>query len=183
VGALGYTQQMPTEDRYLLQRQELHDRLAVLLGGRAAEELVFDEISTGAGNDLERASDIARRMVVEFGMSPIVGPVNLSRQRNPMFLDVKDSGDGGGGRGFSEATAQVIDEEVRRISNEAYGRAVELLRGERDLLEALAQMLLEQEVVDRDELRTLMGRPAVEEGDEKMPELGHIPDDLPEAAD
>src|SRR5690606_17535615 len=87
VSALGYTQQLPTDDRYLLRHQELLDRLAVLLGGRAAEELVFGEVSTGAGNDLERASEIARRMVTEFGMSERLGPVHLSSRRTSLFLD------------------------------------------------------------------------------------------------
>ena len=86
IAALGYTQQQPTEDRYLMTRPELLDRLAVLLGGRVAEELVFGEISTGAQNDLQRATDIARSMVAEYGMSDLLGPVTYERQRQPMFL-------------------------------------------------------------------------------------------------
>src|SRR5690606_30388616 len=85
VAALGFTQQVPSDDRYLIQRAELDDRMAVLLGGRAAEELVFGEISTGAGNDLERATEMARRMVAEFGMSEIVGPVTFHRRRQVML--------------------------------------------------------------------------------------------------
>jgi cell division protease FtsH len=180
IAALGYTQQLPTEDRYLIQRHELWDRLAVLLGGRAAEELIFDEISTGAGNDLERATDLARRMVVEFGMSDVVGPVNYVR-RGATFLQQEM---GNGLQSYSEATAQAVDGEVKRILLEAYDRALELLRRDRPLLEELAALLLEQEVVDRDDLRRLMGKPpephAPGEHGDTRPEIGHVPD---EAAD
>src|SRR5690606_36087571 len=176
VGALGYTQQMPTDDRYLLQRTELFDRLTVLLGGRAAEELVFDEVSTGAGNDLERASDIARRMVVEFGMSDVLGPVNLSSRRGQAFLEGRMQPDGESGRVFSEATAEAIDGEVRRILGDARERALGILDAERDVLEELAQRLLDKAVVDRTELRQLMGKPPHEPGDEDRPEIGHVPE-------
>ncbi|HEX7118835.1 MAG TPA: ATP-dependent zinc metalloprotease FtsH, partial [Longimicrobiales bacterium] len=177
VSALGYTQQLPTDDRYLLRRQELIDRLTVLLGGRAAEELVFDEISTGAGNDLERASEIARRMVTEFGMSDALGPVHLSSRRNALFLDARETPAGeDGGRGFSEETARVIDAEVRRLVSDAHDRALDLLRGDREILEELARRLLEQEIVDREELRRLMGKPPREADEETRPEIGHAPD-------
>lgn len=179
VGALGYTQQLPTDDRYLLQRGELRDRLCILLGGRAAESLVFGEISTGAGNDLERASEIARRMVVEFGMSDAVGPVHLSRGSAAGFLDLREQA-GEKDRGYSDATAETIDSEVRRILNEASDRALEILDQERVVLDELAARLLEKEVVDRAELRELMGKPATQPGDESRPEIGHIPE---EAAD
>jgi len=179
VSALGYTQQLPTDDRYLLSRQELFDRLCVLLGGRAAEELIFGEISTGAGNDLERASDIARRMVSEFGMSDAIGPVTLARPRSPFFPDVRDQGTDGG-RGYSEATAEAVDGEVRRLLVEANGRAREILERDRDALVTLAEMLLEKEVVDRSELRRLLGEPPEERGGEDRPEVGHVP---PQAAD
>ncbi len=172
IAALGYTQQLPEDDRYLIQRAELDDRMAVLLGGRAAEELVFSEISTGAGNDLERASDLARRMVGEFGMSEIVGPVTFHRRRSallptPMELDRAE---------YSEATAQQIDAEVRRILVGAYQRAFALLQKERAALDALAERLLEVEVVDRDELRALLGSPRPAPGDAKRPEVGHVSD-------
>ncbi|MHB1170046.1 MAG: ATP-dependent zinc metalloprotease FtsH [Longimicrobiales bacterium] len=170
IAALGYTQQLPEDDRYLIQRAELDDRMAVLLGGRAAEELVFGEISTGAGNDLERASEMARRMVGEFGMSEIVGPVTFHRRRqamlsNEMELDRSE---------FSEATAQQIDGEVRRLLVEAYQRAFALLRDERDVLDAVAERLLEAEVVDREELRALMGEPPHQAGDGRRPRVGHV---------
>src|SRR5690606_32411859 len=153
VAALGYTQQLPADDRYLIQRQELYDRIAVLLAGRAAEEIVFGEISTGAGNDLERATDIARRMVAELGMSSRIGPVNLMR-RQGMFVQ-SENGHGE----YSEATAQVIDSEVQKLLVDGYNRAIEILRRDRAVLEALAQLLLEKEVVDRHELRALMATP------------------------
>ncbi len=177
VSALGYTQQLPTDDRYLLRRQELLDRLAVLLGGRAAEELVFGEVSTGAGNDLERASEIARRMVTEFGMSERLGPVHLASRRGALFLDGRGVQPGEEpGRGFSEETARVIDAEVRRLVSEAHDRAFDLLQRDRAVLEELAQRLLEQEIVDREELRRLMGAPEHEPGDDVRPDIGHVPD-------
>ncbi|HSJ30971.1 MAG TPA: ATP-dependent zinc metalloprotease FtsH [Longimicrobiales bacterium] len=170
VAALGYTQQLPTDERYLIQRPELYDRIAVLLAGRAAEEVVFGEISTGAGNDLERATDIARRMVAELGMSSRIGPVNLMR-RQGTFLEQDGSGRGD----YSEATAQIIDSEVQRLLVEGYNRAIEVLKKDRAILEQLARMLLEKEVVERAELRELMGVPANVNGDGARPEVGHVP--------
>jgi len=177
VSALGYTQQLPTDDRYLLRHQELLDRLAVLLGGRAAEELVFGEVSTGAGNDLERASEIARRMVTEFGMSERLGPVHLSSRRTSLFLDGRGAQPAEEmGRGYSDETARVIDAEVRRLITEAHDRAFDLLQRDREILEELAQRLLEQEIVEREELRRLMGKPEHEPGDDVRPDIGHVPD-------
>jgi cell division protease FtsH len=178
VAALGYTQQLPTDDRYLIQRQELNDRIAVLLGGRAAEQIVFGDTSTGAGNDLERATEIARRMVAELGMSPLIGPVHLVR-RNHAFLP---NGDGAHSE-YSEATAQVIDSEVQRVLLEGYNQAMQILRNERAVLEQLAQLLLAKEVVDREELRELMGTAADAAADAaagaggngNRPEVGHVP--------
>jgi cell division protease FtsH len=169
VAALGYTQQLPTDERFLIQKAELDDRIAVLLAGRAAEQIVFDEVSTGAGNDLERATDIARRMVAELGMSPRIGPVNLLR-RQGMFLQTMENGHGD----YSEATAQVIDAEVQRILVEGYDRALQMLTKDRAILERLAQLLLEKEVVDRNELRELMGTPDPS-GNGARPEVGHAP--------
>jgi cell division protease FtsH len=174
VAALGYTQQLPTDERYLIQRPELNDRIAVLLAGRAAEEVVFGEISTGAGNDLERATDIARRMVAELGMSSRIGPVNLMRRQNA-FLQPGDDGRGE----YSEATAQIIDTEVQRLLVEGYNRALDILRADRNVLECLAKLLLEKEVVERTELRELMGTPpgATRDGSGNgaRPEVGHAP--------
>ena len=123
IAALGYTQQQPTEDRYLLTRSELIDRLAVLLGGRVAEELVFNEISTGAQNDLQRASEIARAMVTEYGMSDSLGLVSYERPRQPMFLPESFSQS----KNYSEAKAAQIDDEVTRIIDEAHQRVHKIL--------------------------------------------------------
>jgi cell division protease FtsH len=172
VAALGYTQQLPTDDRYIMQQRELEDRIAVLLGGRAAEEIVFDEISSGAGSDLERATEIARRMVSELGMSNTLGPVTFARPRSPFlngpapFLENRD---------YSDATAQTIDEEVRRILTDGYLRALEILRRDRQNLDEVAHRLLDKEVMDRDELREILGKEPRQEGDDKRPEVGHIP--------
>jgi cell division protease FtsH len=159
VAALGYTQQLPEDDRYLIQVDELNDMLAVLLAGRAAELIVFEKISTGAGNDLERATDMARRMVGELGMSPALG--NVAYLRRPSnFLGTAENG-----ISYSESTAQTIDREVQRIIGEQYDRAIEMLRKDRAILNALATRLLEVEVVDRAELRELMGLPAEDSAD------------------
>jgi cell division protease FtsH len=169
VAALGYTQQLPTDERFLIQRQELKDRIAVLMGGRAAEEIVFGDTSTGAGNDLERATDMARRMVAELGMSAKLGPVNLVR-RQSQFMQVADAAH----VDYSEATAQLIDSELNAVLREGYDRAVEILRRDRELLDELALLLLEKEVVDRAELRRLMGT-ADNRAVDSRPEVGHAP--------
>jgi len=156
IAALGYTLQLPTEDRYLMTRSELLDKLAVLFGGRMAEELVFDEISTGAHNDLTRATDIARRMVIEYGMSPKFGPLAFEAKRSPVFLD----GGLSAPKEYSEETAREIDQEVARIIQETYARVRHILTKRRDDLERLARRLLEKEVVEGEELRALLGASA-----------------------
>jgi cell division protease FtsH len=158
VAALGYTQQLPTEDRYLLTKQELMDRIAVLLGGRVAEEIVFDEISTGAGNDIERVTDLARRMVMEYGMSRELGTINYAGARKMQFLQ---NGDGmaGGEKSYSEDTARAIDREVQGIVAGTYERVRDILTADREVLEKLSLRLLEVEVVDEAELRKIMGLP------------------------
>jgi len=140
-GALGYTMQMPTEDRYLLTREELEDRLAVMLGGRAAEQVIFGVISTGASDDIQRASDLARRMVMEFGMSDKLGTVRYATQQY-QFL----SGDSSASA--SPDTLKIIDEEVQRIITEQYDRAQTLLRDHRAALETVTQQLLKTETID-----------------------------------
>jgi cell division protease FtsH len=157
VAALGYTQQLPTEDRYLLTKQELLDRIAVLLGGRVAEEIVFNEISTGAGNDLERVTDLARRMVTEYGMSRELGPVNYAGPRRAQFMQVPEGMTEA--RQYSDETAREIDREIQGIVEGTYTRVTEILTADRDTLEALSQRLLETEVVDEHELREIMGLP------------------------
>jgi cell division protease FtsH len=158
LAALGYTQQLPTEDRYLLTKQELMDRVAVLLGGRVAEDIVFNEISTGAGNDLERVTDLARRMVMEYGMSRELGPITYRGSPAAQFLPDAD-GAGPDQRRYSEETARTIDREVHGIVDGTYTRVREILEADREVLETLSQRLLEREVVDEAELREIMGLP------------------------
>ncbi len=152
IAALGYTQQQPTEDRYLMTRSELTDRLAVFLGGRVAEELVFDEISTGAQNDLQRASDIARAMVAEYGMSESLGLVSYERPRQPMFPPDGFSS----GKQYSEAKAAQIDDEVSRIMEEAHQRVRRILSERRTVLDDLARLLSQKESVQGEELRQML---------------------------
>ena len=154
IAALGYTQQLPTEDRYLMTRSELLDRLAVLVGGRVAEELVFGDSSTGAQNDLQRATDIARSMVTEYGMSDRLGLVTYERERRPMFLADSFSG----GKTYSEERAAQIDEEISKVIEEAHERVREILSQRRKVLDDLAHLLLEKEVVQGEELRELLSK-------------------------
>jgi cell division protease FtsH len=156
IAALGYTQQQPTEDRYLMTRSELLDRLAVLLGGRVAEELVFEEISTGAQNDLQRASDIARSMVTEYGMSDRLGLVSYERPRQPMFLPESFSPS----KNYSEAKAAQIDEEVARFVEEAHQRVRNILVERRTVLDDLALLLSQKECVQGEELRKMLAAAA-----------------------
>jgi cell division protease FtsH len=153
IGALGYTMQLPTEDRYLMTKTELEDRMAVMMGGRVAEELVFQEISTGAQNDLYRATDIARSMVREYGMSERLGPVTFERERRPLFIEVAMPA---GAKDYSEATAQEIDSEVAVLVDKAHRRAKEVLDHRRDALEKVARLLLEKEVLEGEELRQIL---------------------------
>ncbi len=152
IAALGYTQQQPTEDRYLLTRSELIDRLAVLLGGRVAEELVFNEISTGAQNDLQRASDIARAMVTEYGMSDSLGLVSYERPRQAMFLPESFSS----GKNYSETKAAQIDDEIKRFVDEAHQRVRKILSERRTVLDDLARLLSQKESVQGEELRQML---------------------------
>ncbi len=150
--ALGYTLNLPQEDRYLMTKRELLDEMTVLLAGRAAEEIVFGEVTTGAQNDLERVTELARRMVCEFGMSERLGPVTLGRKAGPIFLgrDIVED------RNYSEAVASEIDKEVRRIVEECYERAKKLLQENRNALDAIAHRLLEKETLDGDELDEIL---------------------------
>jgi cell division protease FtsH len=152
-GALGYTMQLPIEDRYLLTRTDLQNQMAVLLGGRTAEEIAIGEISTGAQNDLQRATDIARAMVTQFGMSEELGTVNYEGSRRPTFLDIPMGPERGP---YGEETAQRIDAEVKRLLDDAHDRARQIIADRRDLLETVARTLLEKEVIEGDELRQLI---------------------------
>ena len=145
--------QVPLEDKYLNSRTELSGRLVVLLGGRVSEELNFGEITTGAHNDLEVATQIARRMVCEFGMSEKMGYLTFGRREHQIFLG-RDLGEE---RNYSEDTARMIDMEVKRIIDEAYARARAELTQHADKLKTLAEALLEKEVLDAEEVRKIVG--------------------------
>jgi cell division protease FtsH len=152
--ALGVTQQLPVDERHLYRESYLRDSLAVRLGGRAAELVVFGEGSTGASNDLASATDLATRMVKEFGLSPELGPVSYP-SGGPMFL--------GGGReitdrSYAEETQGLIDKEVARLLREAEERALKLLTEHRDELERLTELLLESETIDGEAVYRLVGR-------------------------
>jgi cell division protease FtsH len=152
IAALGYTQQLPTEDRYLMTREELLDRLCVLLGGRVAEEIIFEDISTGAQNDLQRATDIARSMVTEYGMSEKLGLVTYTKEKRPLFLDTGFAP----AKEYSEETAQEIDAEVFRLMKECHQRVRTILTEKSEQLELISQTLLEKETILGDELKQLL---------------------------
>jgi cell division protease FtsH len=159
-GALGYTMQTPVEDRYLMQRRDLMSQLAMLLGGRSAEEIALGEISTGAQNDLQRATDIARSMVTEWGMSDRIGAIHFDAGKRSRFLDIPQGTERGP---YSEDTAKVIDDEVKMIVTEAHNEARRILMDRRDLLEKITRRLLEREVMEGDELRAIMDGKLVDE--------------------
>lgn len=151
-GALGYTMQLPLEDRYLMTRAELLDKITVLMGGRAAERVVFGEISTGATDDLQRATDLARRMVAQFGMSQVIGPQSLDHLNGGMQSQFLPGVQLQGERGYSERLQQMIDTEVGELLRRAHERAIGLLEHNRPQLLALAAKLREKEVIEGDEL-------------------------------
>jgi cell division protease FtsH len=157
-GALGYTMQLPLEDRYLLTRSDLRNQMAVLLGGRTAEELAIGEISTGAQHDLQRATDIARAMVTQFGMSEELGTVNYEGSRRQGFLDLPLGIERGP---YGEDTAQRIDAEVKRLLDDAHESARRILSERRTLLEDVARRLLEKEVIEGEELKEIIARSEV----------------------
>jgi len=152
VAALGYTTQLPTEDRYLMTRSELLARIDVLLGGRVAEEIVFGDVSTGAQNDLQRATEIARTMITQFGMSEKLGLAALEGPRHATFLMVPTQS----AKEYSEETARLIDGEVKQILSEAHTKARDILLNHRSALEELAKLLLDKEVVDRPALQAIL---------------------------
>ncbi len=152
-GALGYTMQLPLEDRYLMTRGDLYSQLAVLLGGRTAEEIALGEISTGAQNDLQRATDMARAMVTEWGMSDEMGAINYDVNKRGRFLDIGMPPERGL---YGEETAQKIDSEIKRILNDAHNTARRILTEQRHKLESVTHRLLEIEVMEGDELQTLL---------------------------
>src|SRR5262249_2736910 len=157
VAALGMTYQLPIEDRYILRRSELEDRIAVLLGGHVAEELVYGELSTGAHNDLERATQLARLMVMEYGMPERLGPPTFGAGSGLAVLGRNALPWGGGSeRDYSEETARAIDEEVRRVVERTYERVRVLLTSKRETLLRAAAVLKQRETIGGEDLRRLL---------------------------
>jgi cell division protease FtsH len=167
IAALGYTLQLPTEDRYLMTKNELLDRLSVLLGGRIAEEIIFGEVSTGAQNDLGRATDIAKSMVKEYGMSEKLGLMTFERERKPLFLDFDPSR---GTKDYSEETAREIDDEIKMIIDQSYVKVKKVLIENMEVLKRVAQILLEKESIDGETLRTILQEYTGEHEDNKLRE-------------
>jgi cell division protease FtsH len=153
MSALGYTLQLPTEDRFLMNEVELRGDIATLLGGRAAEEIVFGSITTGAANDLQRATELAERMVTTYGMSKVLGPLAYNQAQGNSFL-----GNNGGNvrRSVSDETAKAIDVEVREIVETSHQKALAILNHNRDLLEQIAQQILATEVIEGEDLQNLL---------------------------
>lgn len=171
IAALGYTLNMPLEDRYLMTKEELQDSLAAILGGRAAEEIVFGEISTGAANDLQQATQMAERMVKEFGMSQRIGLVAHRTDRSQQLLGMPSAD-----RPYSDETAKLIDEEIKGIIGAGYTRAKDLLTQHRQAMEDVVEILFENEVMDGDQLRNVL----VENGIELPPRpKQEAPPDVP----
>ncbi len=152
MSALGYTLQLPTEERFLNSKQDLEGQIATLLGGRSAEEIVFGKITTGAANDLQRATDLAEQMVGTYGMSEILGPLAYDKQGGGTFL----GGNNNPRRVVSDATAQAIDKEVRSLVDTAHDNALQILRKNLGLLESIAQQILEKEVIEGEELKKML---------------------------
>jgi cell division protease FtsH len=150
--ALGYTLTLPEEDKFMMTREELADELAMLLGGRVAEELIVGDITTGAANDIERATKVSRQMVTEYGMSDIIGPLTLGQKAHEVFLgrDFQSQPD------YSDQVAFEIDNEVRRLIDEAHDEALDILQSHRAKLDQLAALLIERETIDRDEVESFL---------------------------
>lgn len=171
--ALGYTLQLPEEDRFLMSKSELMNRIAILLSGRVSEEIVFNDVTSGAANDLERATQTARQMVTQLGMSDKLGLVKLGNKREEIFLGRDISED----RNYSEEIAFAIDKEVKAIIDSCYETAKEILTEHRNLLDKIAGVLLEREVLDAEEFAKLMSEDTPEA--EETPETPEVPE-LPE---
>ena len=152
MSALGYTLQLPTEERFLNSKEDLQGQIATLLGGRSAEEIIFGKITTGASNDLQRATDLAEQMVGTYGMSDILGPLAYDKQGGGQFL----GGNNNPRRELSDATAQAIDKEVRSLVDDAHEKALNILKKNLSLLESISQMILEKEVIEGDELKEML---------------------------
>eukprot|EP01022_Parablepharisma_sp_SALTPOND_P027227 TRINITY_DN6601_c0_g2_i1.p3 TRINITY_DN6601_c0_g2~~TRINITY_DN6601_c0_g2_i1.p3 ORF type:complete len:401 (-),score=137.25 TRINITY_DN6601_c0_g2_i1:931-2133(-) len=170
IAALGYTEQRPTEDRYLMSTSELEGKVEVMLGGRVAEHIIFGEGSTGAANDLQRATDLVRAMLTQYGMGTTLGPVTYNQRNQPVFIP-QGAAFAPPGAEYSEATAAALDEELRRFMEDREQHVENLLSEHRDLLEKVAQKLLEVEVLDEAQFKQLLGEvegPEVKEQVEKL---------------
>ena len=150
--ALGVTQTLPEEERLNMTKQKAHNMIAFLFGGRAAEELIFEDYTTGAGNDIERATEIARRMVCEWGMSESLGPLTFEKREGPVFLGMQTKNE----KDYSDATAQKIDEEVTKFITDGHKKAQEILKDNVKILHDLAEALLEKETLDGEEVSMIM---------------------------
>ena len=155
----GFTLMLPEEDRYYMTRSELLDRVSTLLAGRVAEEVVLNEVSTGAQNDLERATSIVRQMIMEYGMSDKLGPITLGKKNDQVFLGRDFAHD----RNFSEDIAKAIDKEIRLTVDRCYHRAREIIEENRDKLDELAAALIEKETLDSDEIAAIIEGKTIEE--------------------
>ncbi|MBQ3448366.1 MAG: cell division protein FtsH, partial [Synergistaceae bacterium] len=178
--ALGYTLQVPEEDRFLISKSELMNRIAVLLSGRVSEEIMFNDVTSGAANDLERATQTARQMVTQLGMSDKIGLVKLGNKREEIFLGRDISED----RNYSEEVAYSIDKEVKAIIDSCYETAKEILTSRRALMDKIAGVLLEREVIDAEEFEKLMTEHESAESESKEDAKPELPeariDTLPE---
>jgi cell division protease FtsH len=157
LAALGYTQQRPTEDRYLMSHEELLAKIDVLLGGRVAEKIMFDSVTTGAGNDLMRATDIARAILTEYGMGETLGLATYPKQRNPVFLQTEQAF--GGSRDYSEETAARLDSEVKSILDQRQQHVAELLTARKETMIQVAELLLQKEVIFEEDFQRLLDAP------------------------
>ena len=149
--ALGVTMRLPTEDRLTSSREQNEAELAILMGGRCAEEIVFGELTTGAANDIERATDLAHKMVCEWGMSEVLGPLSFGKKDDQIFI----GRDVATGVSYSEETARVIDQEIKKLVSDSYKRAFQLLEDHRHLLKTVAEALLERETLEAEEFTML----------------------------
>jgi cell division protease FtsH len=175
--ALGYTMALPQEDRYLQSKTEFEDKIAGLLGGNVSERLIFGDTTTGASNDIEKATDLARRMVTEFGMSDKLGPLSFGKRDEMVFLG-RSMGEQ---RDYSDEVARTIDEEVRAIIDKAYERATEVLTTHRDKLITLAEKLVAEETVDADAFEALFSDLPAKENIHGMPTIVGPGQPVPEA--
>jgi cell division protease FtsH len=175
--ALGYTMGLPTEDRYLQSKAEFEDKIAGMLGGNASERLIFGDTTTGASNDIEKATNLARRMVTEFGMSERLGPLAFGKRDELVFLG-REIGEQ---RNFSEDVARQIDEEVRAIIDRAYGRAMDVLTTHKDRLIQLAERLVAQETIEHDEFQAMFADlPDLRDGADAGGSLTPLPSPAPQ---